>query len=105
MSAKTPRVTTPQTFECQISARCCTVSGQSLQSVDRTGGFKTARRSQPRAQQKTICLNAADQKGLHHVTAIFSNNCVSSALTACLSASEEALTKCLRSNPVLSRTT
>jgi len=94
----------------EIAALEGAVHFERLDRIDGAGRLETARLPEPGAQQQAIALHKADQQALHddegaEERAARASSCWSSARTAALSLSEEALTNSLRSKPARSRTT
>src|SRR5688500_12065307 len=93
-----------QTRDCEVAAGQGAVFFQRVQRIRRASGREAAAGAQPGRQEQAIALDQGDERGADHAAARANSSC-SSPRTACLSASEVALTNCLRSNAVRSRTT
>ena len=65
MAAVTPGLAAAQASQCEVTAGCCAVLLQRLQSVGRTGGLKTARRTQPRAEEQPIRFDQRHEQMFH----------------------------------------
>src|SRR4030095_4630896 len=102
--ARAPGVAARQAPQRQVSAHRRAVQLERLQRIGGTGRSEAAARTQPGAEQQAIALHQGNQRSADHGAARANNSC-SSARTARLSASEVALSNCMRSKPARSRTT
>lgn len=106
-----PGVTPSDSGQRQITPGRSAMEFQCPQCINRAGGFKPARRTQPRAQQQPVSFDQIHQKPRHlrypdsGRAAALANSCCSSLRTVAFSAAELALGKSVRSNPLRKRTT
>src|SRR5688572_27236781 len=104
MPAFAPRAAPGEAIQSEIGAAQRAMALQRFDRIDRAGRREAAAGAQPRAQEKAIALDQADERGTVHCATRAKSSC-SSVRTARFRTSELALTNCLRSKPERSRTT
>src|SRR3990167_450608 len=115
-TARAPGMTTCESRQRQITARCRAMRLQGLQGIGRTSRLKSAGRTQPGTQQQAVTLDHADQHAPDHDAPSIkarpcdravarANSCCNSSRTAILSAADVALIICLESIAARKRTT